>query len=93
MKSELATAIVAAIAGVLLSYFVTGLFTGEIEPVGVKTVEDGVTIDLAEPDSEIFNYKALNPTVEIYIGNDDTPSPENQDNETPEDQEDNQENF
>ncbi len=70
-KAELATTIVAAIAGVLIAYFVTGLFIGEIESVSVKTVETEVTADLAEPDQNIFNYKSLNPTVEIYIGNGD----------------------
>ncbi len=71
-KAELATTIVAAIAGVIIAYFVTGLFIGEIESVSVKTVETEVTADLAEPDQNIFNYKSLNPTVEIYIGSDDT---------------------
>ncbi len=70
-KAELATTIVAAIAGVIIAYFVTGLFIGEIESVSVKTVETEVTADLAEPDQNIFNYKSLNPTVEIYIGNGD----------------------
>ncbi len=70
-KAELATTIVAAIAGVIIAYFVTGLFIGEIESVSVKTVETEVTADLAEPDQNIFNYKSLNPTVEIYIGSDD----------------------
>lgn len=70
-KAELATTIVAAIAGVIIAYFVTGLFIGEIESVSVKTVETEVTADLAEPDQNIFNYKSLNPTVEIYIGSGD----------------------
>ncbi len=70
-KVELATTIAAAIAGVVIAYFVTGLFIGEIESVSVKTVETEVTADLAEPDQNIFNYKSLNPTVEIYIGSGD----------------------
>lgn len=71
MKAELATTIVAAIAGALIAYFVANLFIGEIKSVGVKTVETEVTADLAEPDANIFNQRALNPTVEIYIGGDD----------------------
>ncbi len=70
-KVELATTIAAAIAGVVIAYFITGLFIGEIESVSVKTVETEVTADLAEPDQNIFNYKSLNPTVEIYIGSGD----------------------
>ena len=68
MKSELFTAIVAAVAGVLISYFVCNLFIGEIEPVPVKTVENEISTELSDPNPEVFNYKALNPTVEIFIG-------------------------
>ena len=68
MKTELFTAIGAAIAGVLIAFFVTNLFIGEIEDVTIKTVDGTVSTDLAEPDPEVFNYKALNPTVEVYVG-------------------------
>ncbi len=83
MKSELATAIAAAIAGVLISYFAVGLFTGEIEPVSVKTIEGEVSTELSDPNPEVFNYKSLNPTVEVYIGNGNAEetAPENQENQ------------
>lgn len=68
MKNELVTAIGAAIMGVLIAFFVTNLFIGDIEDVTVKTVESTVSTEVAEPDPEIFNYKALNPTVEVYVG-------------------------
>ena len=68
MKSELFTAVIAAIAGVLVAYFVCNLLIGEIEPVSIKTVENDVSAELTDPNPEVFNYKALNPTVEIFIG-------------------------
>lgn len=68
MKTELITAIGAAVISVLVAFFVTNLFTGEIEDVTVKTVENTVSTDLADPDPEVFNYNALNPTVEVYVG-------------------------
>ena len=68
MKTELITAIGAAIVGVLIAFFVTNLFLGKIEDVTVKTVDSSVSADLADPDPEVFNYKALNPTVEVYVG-------------------------
>lgn len=68
MKTDLASSIGAAIIGVLLAYFVCNLFIGEIEPVTIKTVDTSVTADLVEPNIEVFNYKALNPTVEVYVG-------------------------
>lgn len=68
MKTELITAVVAAIAGVLIAFFVTNIFIGEIEDVTIKTVNSTVSTDLIEPDPEVFNNKALNPTVEVYVG-------------------------
>lgn len=69
MKNELFTAIFAAIAGVLIAFFVTNIFIGDIEDASVKTIDGTVSTDLIEPDPEVFNYKALNPTVEVYVGN------------------------
>ena len=68
VKTDLFTSIVAAIAGVLIAFFVTNLFIGPIEDVSYKKVSSGVNADIADPNPEIFNYKALNPTVEVYVG-------------------------
>lgn len=69
MKTDLATAIIAAIAGVIISYFVCNLLTGEISSVEVKTIQSDISADVDDPSPEVFNYKALNPTVEVYVGN------------------------
>ena len=68
MKTDLFTSILAAIIGVLISYFGVNLFIGEIEPYSFPFLSNTVSVDLADPDPEIFNYKALNPTVEVYVG-------------------------
>jgi hypothetical protein len=68
MKNDLATAIVVAILGVVIAYFGCNMFTGEIEPVSVKTVDSSFSTEIPEPDPELFNYKAINPTVEVYVG-------------------------
>lgn len=68
MKTELATSILVAVAGVLISFFVCNLFIGEIKSTTVKTINAEVSADLDEPDPEVFNNKALNPTVEVYVG-------------------------
>ena len=68
MKTDLATSIIAAIAGVLIAYFVTNLFMGPIEDVSYKTIDSTVNTNLSDPDPEVFNYRALNPTVEVYVG-------------------------
>ena len=69
MKNDLATAIIAAIAGVAISYFVCNMFIGSSGDFSFNTVDSSVSSDLAKPDPELFNYRALNPTVEVYVGN------------------------
>ena len=68
IKTDLFTSIAAAVIGALIAFFVTNLFIGPIEDVSYKKVGSGVNADIIEPDPEIFNYKALNPTVEVYVG-------------------------
>lgn len=67
MKTELTTSVITAIVGALIAYFVCNIFVGEPTEVTFKTVES-VDIELSEPSPEVFNYKALNPTVEVYVG-------------------------
>lgn len=57
-----------AIAGVIIAFLVCNMFLGEIESVNFKTVGSDVTSDLATPDESVFNFNALNPTVEVYVG-------------------------
>ena len=68
MKTDLATSVIAAIAGVLIAYFVTNMFIGPIEDITYTTVDSKVNANLSDPDPEVFNYRALNPTVEVYVG-------------------------
>lgn len=69
MKTDLATSITIAIVGILVAYFGCNLLIGDIEDFSFKTIESSFSADLSEPDPEIFNYRALNPTVETYVGN------------------------
>ena len=68
VKTDLFTSIVAAIIGILVAYFVTKLFIGPIESASYKTINSRTNANLVEPNPEIFNYRALNPTVEVYVG-------------------------
>lgn len=68
MKTDLTTAIVAAIIGVIVAYLITGnLLLPEPKAVNIKTLTTSVNSNLDAPDPEIFNYRALNPTVEVYV--------------------------
>ena len=71
MKTDLASSIGIAIAGVLIAYFVCNLFIGPIEDVYIKTVDSSLSTDIADPNPEVFNYRAINPTVEVYVGDDE----------------------
>ena len=68
MKTDLISSIGIAIAGVLIAYFVCNLFIPKIEDFTINEVTTKVDSSLSDPDPEIFNYKALNPTVEVYVG-------------------------
>lgn len=68
MQKDLFTSIGTAILGAIIAFFVCNMFLSPIEPVKFKTVETSVSADVATPSSEVFNYRALNPTVEVYVG-------------------------
>lgn len=68
MKKELTTAIIAAVFGVIVAYFITNIALPEISNVSFKTLSGNQTYTLAQPDPEVFNYRAVNPTVEVYVG-------------------------
>ena len=68
MKKEFVTTIFAAIFGTIVAYFVCNMFMAPLENVTIKALDGNLTYTLAEPDPEIFNYRAINPTVEVYVG-------------------------
>lgn len=68
MKNDLVTSIGLTIVGALIAYFVCNLLIPPIEGVSFKTLETKVDASLVDPNPEVFNYKAINPTVEVYVG-------------------------
>lgn len=72
MKNDLVTSISVAIIGIILGYFVCNIFVGPIDDVTVNSIDTKTTnTELAEPSVEVFNYRAVNPTVEVYVGDSD----------------------
>jgi hypothetical protein len=69
MKTNLVTSIGIGVVGAVLGFFICNLLLGPIEQVSFKSIESDVSADLAEPNVDVFNYKALNPTVEVFVGN------------------------
>jgi len=72
-KSDIAMIILIASISMLVSYFVAKAIVGDTkdEAVKVKTAEP-ISTNIDEPDSSIFNSNAINPTVEVIIGNGST---------------------
>ena len=73
MKIDLATSIVVAVIGVVAAFFVANLLLPGFSDVSFKTISDkSNNYSLTDPNPEIFNYRALNPTVEVYVGEETT---------------------
>lgn len=72
-KTDIAMIALIAIASVMIAFFVTRAFLGgsATTTVRVKSIES-IDATITEPDTAIFNSKAINPAVEVQI----TPSGE-----------------
>ncbi|MBR2837130.1 hypothetical protein IKE79_02110 [Candidatus Saccharibacteria bacterium] len=68
MKLDLATAVAAAIIGVVVAYVACNLFLPAIEDFSFKVIDASSSYALSEPNEDIFNFRAVNPTVEVYVG-------------------------
>lgn len=73
-NSDIGAIVVIAFVSMLVAYFVADAAIGQSnnESVKVFTVEP-ITADVQTPDSAIFNKDAINPTVEVVIGDKKTP--------------------
>lgn len=68
MKTDLATSVVAAIIGIVAAYFICNMIIPPIADVKFPTLNSSTTYMFDDPDPELFNYRAINPTVEVYVG-------------------------
>lgn len=69
MKTDLISSIIAAIVGTIAAYFVCNLLIPKIDNFSYPALNSEFNYDLEEPNNEVFNYRAVNPTVEVYVGN------------------------
>ena len=69
-KSDIAMIILIASISILAAYFGAKAIIGDVgsQSVKVKTT-DKITTAVVEPDPTVFNSNAINPTVEVIIGN------------------------
>lgn len=68
-NTDIAALILIASISMVIAYFVADAVIGKptSESVKVKTIER-ISSDIQEPDKSIFNEDAINPTVEVIIG-------------------------
>ncbi len=68
-QSDLFSIILIAAIGTLFSYFAVNTLLGDpdLNKEDIKTIE-AISADVLTPDPELFNPKAINPTVEVYVG-------------------------
>lgn len=67
-KFDLASALLVGFICVIVAYFLCNFLVGEVKTQTVRTLKTSATATVEEPSVEVFNYKAINPTVEAYIG-------------------------
>ena len=68
---DIVTTVVLAIAGILIAFFLCNWLcpTLGLELTDYSyTVVDEVETNLSGVDNEVFNVEAVNPTIEVYVG-------------------------
>ncbi len=73
MKMDLVTSIAVTVVGIILGFFVTNLVVPPLQDfsfstVDIKADEANAYATLVAPDPNVFNSRALNPTVEVFVG-------------------------
>jgi hypothetical protein len=67
--SSLATVVLVAIISVVVAALVVNSMLGDPSDESVTiTYMDVIVPDITEPDREVFSNMAVNPTVEVYVG-------------------------
>lgn len=68
-QSDIISIILIAIVGVGVAVWVCNALLGnpDEETVTFKTISN-FSSELSDPDTDIFNVNAINPTVEVYVG-------------------------
>lgn len=69
-QSDIITVVIIAVVGTIAAYFGVNMLLGNPADATyqIKTIGD-ISTELADPDPEVFNREAINPTIEVYVGN------------------------
>ncbi|MCL1839832.1 hypothetical protein FWF89_02420 [Candidatus Saccharibacteria bacterium] len=67
--SSLATVVLIAIISTIVAALVVNAILGDPNEESVTvSYMDVISTDVIQPDREVFNNRAVNPTVEVYVG-------------------------
>lgn len=67
-QSDIISTVLIGVIGFIIAYFVVNMFFNpDEETVTFKTIEP-ISNLVSAPDESVFNTNAINPTVEVYIG-------------------------
>lgn len=68
-QSDIITVVIIAVVGTVAAYFIVNGWLGNPGDASFEfeTIE-AVSAALVEPDPEVFNEEAINPTIEVYVG-------------------------
>lgn len=66
-QSDVFTVVLVASIGTIAAFIILNMFLKVPDYAKVKTI-DVIESSLAQPDSEMYNVDAINPTVEVYVG-------------------------
>lgn len=69
-QSDIFSIVVVASVGTLAAFFICQALMGKPEEaiVHFTGLKEVVAKDLKEPDAEVFNATAINPTIEVFVG-------------------------
>ena len=68
MKKDLTTSIITAIITTVIAFLACNMLLPSIQDFSFKSIDDQLNYSLQDPNPEVFNYRAVNPTVEVYVG-------------------------
>lgn len=69
-QSDIITIILISTVGMVVAFFASNALLGDpnMQSVKFKVVDPVISSELMEPDPELFNEEAINPTVEVTVG-------------------------
>ncbi|MBR0403349.1 hypothetical protein IJI55_02265 [Candidatus Saccharibacteria bacterium] len=68
-QSDIITVVIIAVVGTIAAYFGVNMLLGNPADATYQfKIIEGISADLASPDPEVFNKDAINPTIEVYVG-------------------------